>query len=102
MYEIVRECEKSVLDSFEGRKPGRKPNGKPATLEEAWERIKELEKQYEREATDKELLYCRSEFLKLRLQWSETEAAELRGEVVDDSPGLLKKKQIKKKKRLRS
>jgi DNA primase len=99
MYEIVRECEKSVLDSFEGRKPGRKPNGKPATLEEAWERIKELEKQYEREATEKELLYCRSEFLKLRLEWSETEAAELRGEVVDESKGPVKKRQIKKKRK---
>jgi len=98
MYEIVRECEKSLLDTFEGRKPGRKPNGKPATLEEAWERIKELEEQYEQEATEKERLYCQSEFLKLRLQWSETEAAELRGEVVDDSTGLVKKKQIKKRK----
>jgi transposase-like protein len=102
MYEIVRECEKSLLDTFAGRKPGRKPKGKPATLEEAWERIKELEKQYEQEATEKERLYCRSEFLKLRLQWSETEAAELRGEVVDESKGPVKKKQIKKKKKLRS
>jgi len=102
MYEIVRECEKLVLDAFEGRKPGRKPNGKPATLDEAWERIKELEKQYEQQATEKELLYCRSEFLKLRLEWSETEVAELRGEASDESKGPVKKRQIKKKKKGRS
>jgi hypothetical protein len=101
MYEIVRECERSVLEALEDRKPGRRPSGKPATLDEAWERIKELENKYEREATEKELLYCRSEFLKLRLEWSETEAAELRGEVVDESKGPVKKRQIKKKKKLR-
>ena len=48
--------------------------------------------------TEKELLYCQSEFLKLRLGWAETEAAELRGEVVDESKGLVKKRQIKKNK----
>ncbi len=101
MYEIIRECEKSVLESLEDRKPGRKPSGKPATLDEAWERIKELEDQYEREATEKERFYCRSEFLKLRLEWSESDMAELRGEVVDGSKGPVKKRQIKKKKKRR-
>lgn len=102
LYEVVRECEKTVLDTFSGRKPGRKPNGKPATLEEAWERIEQLEEQYEQEATQRELLYCRSEFLKLRLKWAEIEAAELRGEPVDENKGPAKKKQIKKKKNRRS
>ena len=101
MYDIVRECEQSVLESFSGRKRGRKPEGKPATLEESWERIEALEKQYEQEAKEKELLYCRGEFLKLRLKWAEIEAAELRGEPVDESKGALKKKQIKKKKKRR-
>ena len=102
MYEIVRECEKSLLDSFLTSKPGRKPEGKPSTLEEAWQRIEELQDNYEREATERELLYCRSEFLKLRLKWAEIEAAELRGEVVDDSKGPVVKKQIKKKRKRRS
>lgn len=102
MYEIVRECDKSLLDSFLTSKPGRKPEGKPSTLEEAWKRIEELEDNYEREATERELLYCRSEFLKLRLKWAEIEAAELRGEVVDDSKGPVVKKQIKKKRKRRS
>jgi DNA primase len=102
MYEVVRECEKTLLDTFSGRKPGRKPQGKPATLEEAWERIEQLEEQYEQEATQRELLHCRSEFLNLRLKWAETEAAELRGEPVDENKGPAKKKQIKKKKKRRS
>jgi len=102
MYDIIRECEKSLLDSFLMSKPGRKPEGKPSTLEEAWKRIEELENNYEREATERELLYCRSEFLKLRLKWAEIEAAELRGEVVDDSKGPVVKKQIKKKRKRRS
>lgn len=45
MYEVAGECEKALLDTLGGRKPGRKPKGKSATLEAAWERIKELEKQ---------------------------------------------------------
>ncbi len=103
MYDIVRECEQIVLETFTGRKPGRKPKGKPSTLDEAWQRIEQLEEQYEREATEKERLYCRSEFLKLRLKWSQIEAAELRGEPVDDSKGPpVKKKQIKKKRKSRS
>jgi len=101
MYEVARDCEKTLVDSFTGRKPGPKPKGRPTTLEEAWERIKALEEKYEREATERELLYCRSEFLKLRLKWAEIEAAELRGEPVDDTKGPLKKKQIKKKKKRR-
>jgi len=101
MYDIVRECEKNIVDSFSGRKPGRKPESKPATLEEAWKRIEELENQYEQEATERELLYCESEFLKLRLKWSEIESAELRGEAVEESKGPVKKKQIKKKKKRR-
>ena len=102
MYDIVGDCEKNILDSFSGRKPGRKPEGRPATLDAAWKRIEELENNYEREATERELLYSRSEFLKLRLKWAEIEAAELRGEPVDESKGPVKKKQIKKKKKKRS
>ena len=61
-------------------------------------RVKTLEDQYEGEATQRELLYCRSEFLNLRLKWAEREVAELRGEPVDDTNGPAKKKHAKKKK----
>ncbi|MCP4937530.1 MAG: toprim domain-containing protein [bacterium] len=101
MYEIVRECEKILLDTFSGRTPGRKPAGKPPTLKESWQRIEELEEKYEKEATEREKLYCRGEFLQLRLKWAEIESAKLRGEPVDDSTGPKKKTQIKKKKKRR-
>jgi hypothetical protein len=42
---------------------------------------------------------CREEFLKIRLKWSEIENAEFRGEPVDEKKGVLKKKQIKKKRK---
>lgn len=101
MYEIARECEKILLEAFSGRAPGRKPAGKPPTLEESWRRIEELEEKYEKEATVREQLYCRGEFLQLRLKWAEIEAAELRGEPVDDKTGPKKKARVKKKKKKR-
>ena len=73
----------------------------PATLAEALERIKELEAQYEQEATRREEIYCRSELLALRLKWAEIEAAEARGEKVDEARGPEKKAQVKKKKNRR-
>jgi hypothetical protein len=101
LYEVVRDCERTLLDSFSGRKPGRPPKGKPATLEEALQRIEELEGQYERKAIEQEKQYCRSEFLELRLKWAEIEAAELRGEKVTEEKGPEKKPQAKKKKKKR-
>lgn len=99
IYEIVAECEKTLLDMFAERRPGRRPSGKPQTLEEAQQRIEELEAKYESMAHEKELLYCSSEFLKLRLKWAEIEAAEARGEMVDEESGPKKKTQVKKKKK---
>ena len=101
MYEIVRECEGMVLEGFSRRKRGRPAKGRPATLEEALARIEELEAEYERKATEQEEQYCRSEFLAIRLKWAEREAAELRGEPVDEEQGAPKKAQIKKKRRRR-
>lgn len=99
LYEIARECEEILVGSFAERKAGRRPEGMPSTLEEARERIKTLEEQYEREAKERELLYCEREFLKLRLKWARIENAELQGLPIDDSGAPEKKKQIKKKKR---
>jgi DNA primase len=98
LYEVVRDCEQTLVEAYSGRKPGRPPKGTPATIEDAVERIKELEEKYEREATEREKLYCRSEFLAIRLKWSEIEAAELRGEAVGEEKGQPKKPQVKKKK----
>lgn len=98
LYQIVRDCEETMLEAFSDRKPGRPPAGRPKTVEEALVRIKELETQYEREATAREKMFCRSEFLALRLKWSEIEAAELRGEKVDENVGPEKTPQVKKTK----
>jgi DNA primase len=101
LYEIVRACEAALVGALASRKPGRPPKGKPATLAEALERIQELEAQYEQEATEREELYCRSELLALRLKWAEIEAAEARGEKVDEAKGPEKRAHVKKKKKKR-
>lgn len=99
LYEIVRDCEETILESLSARKPGRRPKGVPATLAEAVERIRELERTCEEEATRREELYCRSEFLALRLKWAEIEAREARGETVEEASKPERKPQIKKKRR---
>jgi DNA primase len=101
LYEIVRDVEDTLVESFSERKVGRPPKGKPATLAEAHERIRELERQYEREATQREELYCQTELMAIRLKWAEIEAAEARGEKVDEVSGAKKKLQIKKKRNRR-
>ncbi len=101
LYEIVRDCNQMLLQGFSERKRGRPPKGQPRSLEEALERIKDMERKYEHEATERERLHCRSEFLALRLKWSEIGAAELKGEGVDGSQGPKKKPQVKKKRKKR-
>jgi len=98
LYEIVRDCEAALVGALSSRKLGRPPKGTPATLAEAIERIQELEGLYEQEATEREELYCHKELLALRLKWAEIEAAEARGEKVDEARGPEKKPQLKKKK----
>jgi DNA primase len=100
LYEIARECEQMLVEGFSGRKRGRPAKGRPATLDEALARIEELESAYERKATEEEKQYCRGEFLAIRLKWAEREAAELRGEPVDEEQAA-KKRQIKKKRKRR-
>ncbi len=100
LYEIVRDLEAALVESLSERRVGRPPKGMPTTLAAAQERIRELERQYESEATKREELYCRSELMAIRLKWAEIEAAEARGEKVDES-GVKNKPQIKKKKNRR-
>jgi transposase InsO family protein len=54
LYEIVRDCEAALVGALASRKVGRPPKGKPTTLAEALERIEQLERQYEQEATRRE------------------------------------------------
>jgi DNA primase len=102
LYEVVRDCEQTLRASFSERKVGRPPKGMPATLAEAHERIRELERQYEQEATKREEYYCRSEMLALQLKWAEIEAALARGEKVDEVLGAEKPAEVKKKRSRRS
>jgi len=101
LYEIVRDCEETLEAGFAERKVGRPPKGMPATLAEAHERIRELQRQYEREATKREELYCMNELMAIRLKYAEMEAAEARGEKVDLDAGVQHKPQVKKKRKRR-
>jgi hypothetical protein len=101
VYEIVRECEAAIVAEFAGRRRGRPRKDESVDLATAQTRIQELEEKYESEAVEREKLYCRSEFLALRLKWAEIEAAEARGETVDPSSQKPRKRHAKKKRKKR-
>ncbi len=103
MYDIVKESEELILSGFSKRRLGRKPAGQPETLDEACERLKELESQNRHLDEERERHWVRNEFMKVRLKWSELEAQELRDEV-ESQPGNRKnrKKHLKKKRRKKS
>lgn len=99
MYSIVRDVEEMVIAGLSSRRPGRRPIDQPQSLTDAWQQIEDLKEQNKNLNLERDESICREEFLKIRLKWSEIENAELRGEPVDEKTGVLKKKQIKKKKR---
>ncbi len=119
MYDIVNECEELILSGFSGRRVGRKPEGQPETLEEARERLKELEAENRRLDEERERYWVRNEFMKLRLKWAEQEAEETEEAAETEEPGgegeeeseagkpspahsKNRKKQLKKKRRKKS
>jgi len=99
MYAIVRDVEEMVISGLSSRRPGRRPMDQPQTIPDAWQQIDELKEQNRNLSLERDETICREEFLKLSLKWSEIEAAELRGEPFDEKTGVLKKKQIKKKRK---
>jgi DNA primase len=99
MYAIVRDVEEMVISGLSSRRPGRRPMDQPQTMPDAWQQIDDLKDQNRNLSLERDETICREEFLKLRLKWSEIEAAELRGEPFDEKTGVLKKKQIKKKRK---
>ncbi len=101
MYAIVRDVEEMVISGLSSRRPGRRPMDQPQTMPDAWQQIDDLKEQNRNLSLERDETICREEFLKLRLKWSEIEAAELRGEPFDEKTGVLKKKQIKKKRKRR-
>jgi len=71
----------------------------PQSLTDARQQIEDLKEQNKNLSVERDESICREEFLKIRLKWSEIENAEFRGEPFDEKTGVLKKKQIKKKRR---
>jgi predicted nuclease with TOPRIM domain len=111
MYDIVKECEEFILSGFSQRRPGRKPMGQPETLDEARERLKNLEAENRHLDKERERYWVRNEFMKVRLKWAEREAeeAEEAEEVVESHLGNQssadsknRKKHLKKKRRKKS
>lgn len=100
MYQIVKDCQQMLLSSLQDRSPGRRPVGQPETMRDACQQIKDLQEDNNRLAIERDTLSCREELLGIRLKWAQIEAAELRGDPVDDT-GPKKKTHIKKKKRER-
>lgn len=76
MYEIVQRCEDALEWGLADRRPGPKTEKSPRTLEEARERIQQLEEYAEQKATEYESAYCENEFLKLHLKWAREDAEE--------------------------
>ena len=101
MYEVVRDIEEQMLAVLSSRQPGRPPSGQPETVRAALSQIRELQTKVDELSMERDKSICREEFLKLRLKWAEIEAAELRGEAVDEKTGPVHKAQIKKKKKRR-
>jgi transposase-like protein len=108
LYELVKECEELILSGFSGRRCGRKPVGQAETLEEARERVKELEAENRRIDEERERYWVRNEFMKVRLKWAELESEEL-GDEVESVPGSRsstksknRQKHLKKKRRKKS
>jgi DNA primase len=101
MYEIVRDIDKLIVDGLSSRQPGRRPSGQPETIKDAFDQIGRLQDHNQQLNLERDKSFCREEFLRLRLKWAETEAAELRGEPLDEKNGPVKKAQIKKKRKRR-
>jgi hypothetical protein len=101
MYEIIRDVEKLVLAGLAERRPGRRRSGQPVTIKDACQQIGRLQESNRQLSLERDKSICREEFLRLRLKWSEIEAAELRGDPVDEENGPLVKSQIKKKRKRR-
>jgi DNA primase len=97
LYRIVKECEATIVNNFNDKCPGRKSAYDVANKSDARSLIEQLETEKQQLARDKEYYYAQSEFLKLRLKFSDQEIAELRGDNDASKKTHLKKKKNKKR-----
>ena len=88
LYEIVRECEQMLgggLLAAQARPAAEgeadHAGGSARSGSRSWKRSTSGRRPSRKSS------YCRSEFLAIRLKWAEIEAAELRGEAVDEEKG---------------
>ncbi len=92
MYEIVGDCQATLLGEMGSRQKGRRPEKMPTDLLDARKRLKELEAEKEREATEKEGYLAQSAFLQLQLKWAKESLAEHEGRKPNQNRQLKKKK----------
>jgi len=97
LYRIVKECEESIVNNFNEKHSGRKSAYDVANRADARSLIEQLETEKQQLARDKEYYYAQSEFLKIRLKFSDQEIAELRGDKQASKKTHLKKKKNKKR-----
>jgi hypothetical protein len=97
LYKIVKECEATILNNFNDKRPGRKSVYDVDNPDDARSLIEQLEAEKQKLARDKEYYYAQSEFLKLRLKFSDQEVAELKGEKEPSNKSHIKKKKKKRR-----
>lgn len=97
LYKIVKECEATILNNFTEKRPGRKSAYDVDNTSKARSLIEQLETEKQKLARDKEYYYAQSEFLKLRLKFSDQENAELKGEKEPSKKSHIKKKKKKRR-----
>jgi hypothetical protein len=97
LYKLVKECEATIVNNFNDKRPGRKSVYDVANRAEARSLIEQLETEKQKLARDKEYYYAQSEFLKIRLKFSDQQIAELRGDKQASKKTHLKKKKNKKR-----
>jgi len=97
LYKIVKECEQTIVNNFNDKRPGRKSAYDVANRAEARSLLEQLETEQQQLARDKEYYHAQSEFLKIRLKFSDQEVAELRGDKEASKKTHLKKKKKRKR-----
>ena len=97
LYKIVKECEATIVNNFNDKRPGRKSAYDVANRADARSLIEQLETEKQKLARDKEYYHAQSEFLKIRLKFSDQEIAELRGDKEASKKTPIKKKKKKKR-----
>ena len=96
LYKIVNECEQVILSNFNDKRVGRKSANDVANKAAARKQLEQLETEKKQLAKEKEFFYAKSEFLNLRLKWSQREVSELKAEKSEKNAHIKKKRNKKR------